>query len=355
MEKYKGMTYTKRKDGRLTKKITVNGKGKFIYANDPQELFKQYTELSYSNLKGISVETCKFKDYAEKWLKLNSSGKSEATVKEYNYIINKYLIPYFGHMTLTKIKRLDIQSLQSDLLENNHTELAHKCIRFLKTILDDAIANDFLAKNPCSGIKQPKVIHKEKEVLTKEQDEILLNSTHKYAPFFRILRYTGMRREEITALTIEDIDLKNKTILINKAVSFASNQPKLKETKNKKNRTIPLLDVIYNDIQNRINFCKENNIPYLFSKQTAPNNMLTQESIRCMTNSFCKDVGFTFTPHQLRHSYCTMLYYSGITIKETQKLLGHSSADMVYNIYAHLDEQKENVSSKINSYISSGA
>lgn len=351
MEKYKNMTYTVRSDGRLMKKMTINKKPKFIYASTPQELYKQFTELQYSNLKGIYTETCNFKTYAEKWLKLNSSGKSDATIKEYKYIINTYLIPYFGHMNMDKIKRIDIQQLQSKLLDNNHIELAHKCIRYLKTICNDAIADDYLLKNPCIGIKEPKLIHKEKEILTQEQDELLLNSKHKYAPFFRILRYTGMRREEITALTPEDVDLKSKTISINKAVSFATNQPKIKDTKNKKPRIIPILDIILNDITSQLNYCKENNLQYLFTKQTDKNSMLTQESIRCMTTSFCNNVGFTFTPHQLRHSYCTMLYYSGIKIKETQNLMGHSSAKMVYDLYAHLDATKQDTSVKINQYI----
>lgn len=351
MAKYKEMTYTIRKDGRLTKKMTINKKAKFIYANTPQDLYKQFTELKYSSLKGIYTETCNFKTYAEKWLKLNSSGKSEATIKEYKYIINTYLIDYFGYMNLDKIKRSDIQQLQSELLENNHTELAHKCLRYLKTIFNEAIADDYLLKNPCIGIKEPKLVHREKEILTEEQDNILLGSTHKYAPFFRILRYTGMRREEITALTPNDIDLKNKTISVNKAVSFATNQPKLKETKNKKSRIIPILDIILDDVSARLKYCEENNIQYLFTKQTDKTAMLTQEAIRCMTNSFCKSVGFSFTPHQLRHSYCTMLYYSGIKIKETQNLMGHSSAKMVYDLYAHLDATKQDTSVQINHYL----
>ena len=352
MAKYKDMTYTIRKDGRLMRRVSVNGKLVSIYSNNLNDLYKQFLELRYSNLKGIYNDSCNFKYYTEKWLKLNSSGKSEATVKEYNYIIKKYLIPYFGHMNLDKIKRSDIQILQSDLLDNGHIELSHKCIRFMKTICNDAIADDFLIKNPCLGIKEPKLIHKEKEILTEQQDKLLLKSKHKYAPFFRILRYTGMRREEITALTVNDVNLKNKTISINKAVSFASNQPKLKETKNKKSRIVPILDLIYNDVEAVVSYCKENNIKYLFTKQTDKNSMLTQESIRCMTASFCKNVGFNFRPHQLRHSYCTMLYYSGIKIKETQSLMGHSSAKMVYDLYAHLDKRKVDISNKINKYLS---
>ena len=346
-------TYTTRSDGRLMKRVSINGKIETIYSDNPKDLERKYIEKKYKANNGlVSKNNLTFNDYANKWLDINSSGKSLATIKEYNYILNNYLLPNFGNYKLNKIKRLDIQELQASLISNNHLELAHKCIRFMKTILNDAIANDYLIKNPCFNIKEPKIIHKEKKVLTSEQDKLLLESQHKYANFFRILRYTGMRREEITALTIDDIDLKNRTISINKAVSFISNKPILKETKNKKTRTVPILDVIYNDLEKQVNYCKKNNIKYLFTKQTNKNAMLTQEAIRCMTNSFCNNIGFIFTPHQLRHSYCTMLYYSGISIKQTQKLMGHSSIDMVYNIYSHLDEQKESTFDKINNYIS---
>ena len=351
MNKYKGMTYTIRKDGRLMKKKQFKGKTYYLYSDTEKDLYNQYVDLSYKlNTEQISSNKILFKAYVEKWIKINSGGKSEATIKEYNYIINKYLIPYFGNDYIDSIKREDIQKLQSDLLDNNHTELAHKCIRFMKTICNEAIIDDYLIKNPCLNIKEPKLVHKEKEVLTEQQDKMLLESTHKYAPFFRILRYTGMRREEITALTIKDIDLNNKTISINKAVSFATNQPKLKETKNKKSRTIPILDIIYKDIESVVKNATENHQEYLFVKQK-DKRMLTQESIRCMTNSICKDLDFRFTPHQLRHSFCTMLYYSGIKIKEAQNLMGHSSAKMVYDLYAHLDAQKTDISTTLNNYL----
>lgn len=55
-----------------------------------------------------------------------------------------------------------------------------------------------------------------------------------------------------------------------------------------------------------------------------------------------------FTLHQLRHSFCTMLYYNDIGIKEAQELMGHSSADMVYDIYTHLDMEKGKPYEKLN-------
>ena len=59
-----------------------------------------------------------------------------------------------------------------------------------------------------------------------------------------------------------------------------------------------------------------------------------------------------FTYYILRHSFCTMMYYAGINIKEAQRIMGHSSAKMVYDIYTHLDEERENSKEKIDNYIS---
>ena len=81
--------------------------------------------------------------------------------------------------------------------------------------------------------------------------------------------------------------------------------------------------------------------------------MLTESAIERHLESFLNSIdNVKFTCHQLRHSYCTMLYYAGIKIKKAQELMGHASADMVYDIYTHLDNQRENADETINNYIS---
>ena len=46
-----------------------------------------------------------------------------------------------------------------------------------------------------------------------------------------------------------------------------------------------------------------------------------------------------------------MLYYAGVKIKKAQALMGHASASMIYEVYTHLDEQRENADDLINNYI----
>ena len=54
------------------------------------------------------------------------------------------------------------------------------------------------------------------------------------------------------------------------------------------------------------------------------------------------------TEYCFRHNYCSELYYSGISLLEAKRLMGHSSLDMVMKIYTHLDAQKEDTAAKLN-------
>lgn len=350
-------TYTKRKDGRLMKKVTINGKSKYLYSYDKDDLEEQYIELKHLSYSGteISSDKIKLKDFAEKWIEFNSTNKEYRTIEEYKTLINNYIIPTLGHKKIKDIKLYDIKELMKKM--ENIPTTAKKALQIIKRILNDAVDNDIIIKNVAQNVKAPKIIKNECFPLTLEEDHILLSSSNKYASFFILMRYTGMRKEEIVPITINDIDLKNKTISINKAVTFIHNQPVLKNTKNNRSRTVPLLDIVYDLVENLIKTAIKENRTLLFVKET-DKKMLTDVSIRRHLESLLNDLNkneneqrIKFTCHQLRHSYCTMLYYANVRIKKAQELMGHSSADMVYNIYTHLDEKRENAEDLINNYI----
>lgn len=59
-----------------------------------------------------------------------------------------------------------------------------------------------------------------------------------------------------------------------------------------------------------------------------------------------------FTAHQLRHTYCTMLYLAGVDILTASKLMGHSDVKITLEIYTHLDEKYKRLNiEKFNNYI----
>lgn len=360
MAKYRDMTYTIRKDGRLMKKKEYKGQTYYLYSENEKDLYNQYLELNYklNNNKFIKKSDIIFKDYAKEWFELNISNKELATQSSVQNRIN-HLNKYIGYMKLSDIKPNNIQKIVIELEKQGFTELTNRALMDCKRILESAVNNEYIEKNPAKTIKKIKYVKNERQPLSMQEDKKVLQLAlnHKYGLFILISRYCGLRPEETIALTTKDVDLKEKQITINKAVSLVKNQPVLKATKNLKNRKVPIPNLIFDSLKQRVVFCNENSIKYIFTKDTDKHSMLTKRALKTHLDSFLntlnkgQDVIIDFNYYQLRHSYCTMLYYANIGIKEAQRLMGHSSAKMVYDIYTHLDEEREDSINSINNYL----
>lgn len=338
-------TYTKRKDGRLMKKVTINGKPKYLYSDDPKDLEKQFIEVKHKGYNGINIDDEKItlKQWAEKWFEVNISQKEYNTQRNIRTILDNHIYPQLGHIKLKNLKVINIRQLQKDMLDQGLTSTCNRTITTIKRILNDAVENDIIQKNVAFNIKSVKYVKIERKPLSIYEDNLLYRvaQNHKYGLFFLILRYAGLRREEIIPLTTKDIDFDNRKIIINKATYFEKNQPNKKTTKNRKSRKVPILDIIYDKLKEHVEYCKANNQDLLFVKQT-DKNMLTAISVRWIDTSFLNAINkeheriqkeknpdfelnnktkIHFSNHILRHSYCTMLYYAGIGVKEAQDLM----------------------------------
>ena len=61
----------------------------------------------------------------------------------------------------------------------------------------------------------------------------------------------------------------------------------------------------------------------------------------------------TFPPHQLRHTYASLLYKAGIDVLTAKEQLGHNNVSATLSIYTHIDSgfKTKNIS-KLNDYLS---
>jgi len=62
------------------------------------------------------------------------------------------------------------------------------------------------------------------------------------------------------------------------------------------------------------------------------------------------------TPHWLRHTFCTMLYFAGVDILTAKSQMGHKDIQTTLEIYTHLDAcHKQKEIGKLNSYLDSAS
>lgn len=349
------MKYTKRKDGLYSAYITVGKtaegkpKRKYVYGKTKQELENKFLELKILYNKGTVIEndSMTIKQLGELWFKQTQYNNEQSTKKRNRGILENYIYPNLGHIYVKNLKTHHVQSMIIDMLADKK-DTVRKTLQVIKSILNIAVNNDFVAKNVAQSIKVPTFKSKEKTPLSLEEQLKIENSTNKYKDLFVFLLYTGLRKGEVAGLTWDDIDFEKNTIRVNKAISFDTNKGSLKGTKTDNDRIIPILDKTRPILESRVNN-KESK--YVFYKQDK--GQLSDIAIKRMLESFKKETDVEFSLHQLRHTFCTMLYYSGISTKKAQQLMGHKSLKVTLEIYTHLDEEQEGNSTQfLNDYLS---
>ena len=356
----------KNKDYPYTKRITLGideetGKEvrKRIYASSVKGLpiaeyeAKQEWKL-YLEQKKHAENTFGF--FSKKWLQTAKGKRSIRTVKDYEYTLRK--MRNFDNKLMSEIKKSDLQTIINENWE--HPRTCKKIQQTLHQIFEEAVEEDLITKNPSNRLTLPVYIKEKKEPLKKEELNALKKADLdvKERIFMSILFYCGLRPEEIRALQPQNIDFKEPCLIINQAITWDSNAGVLKETKNHKNRRVPIASALLPELkQYARDFKKEE---WLFGK--SKKEIWTQSAFTRFVSNIFEKINAQLKDGQklqkndlykYRHNFCTNLYYEGvkpgkISVLKAAEISGHT-VEVFLKTYCHIDDSKENVQEVINS------
>lgn len=211
-------------------------------------------------------------------------------------------------------------------------------------------------------IKKPKSEKQNKpvEALTIDEQKHLIEVIKDYNimnnNIIRLQLFTGMRIGEVLALSRDNINLKDKTINIEKTVTRDKNDKPIlgKATKTESGiRTIPITPFIEDTIKYLLNINVYNKYNLIFYSYK-------NDSVLCPSaiNSYITRINKKYNiaeklhTHMLRHTYATRFIEAGGSAKVLQKLLGHSKIETTLNTYASVfDTFKEDENQKYIEYM----
>ena len=292
-------------------------------------------------------ESVLFSTYASRWLVNAKAVRSLNTKRMYRETLDRHILPEIGDMYFSEITLSDLQGIINARLSKYET--CNK-IRLTLRQICNAATEDGLTKVNTQKLVIPPKPQKEKRALTKEEANAVLTAPlpDTQRMFVKLLYYTGIRREE--ALALEKSDLDGSMLTINKVIVFDENTPVLKPSAKSSagNRKIPIPSEFYAELADYASKCDR----LLFPQQRKAGYMSKSsyrkfwEGITAALEQITPSAG-TLTAHMFRHNYATLLYYSNISLKMAAKLLGQEGTQMIMQVYAHLDEEKEKVVEKL--------
>lgn len=222
-----------------------------IFTKDGEERMKILEKIKV-NVQNYRI---KFNDIAEEWLAQKENEIKQSTYANYRYLINKYLTPELGKISIKKLEEYNYNQFIRDSIENLSSKTVRDIFIVLKSILKFA-TKKYKCNINVEEIKMPKLNIENIKVLSNREK----NKLEKYCLAHDKLRnmgiviclYTGLRIGEICAMKWKDIDLDKREIYVKNTLqrSYEKEGDKTKiiiDTPKTKNsiRSIPISNKLY--------------------------------------------------------------------------------------------------------------
>lgn len=366
--------WKKRPDGHYEAKVALGVKDdgriirKSVYAKTINELEKKIKDLKEQNEEGtLSLnDNTLISEYCRNWFDLYKSKKETNTRAMYKNIIEKHIIPCIGELRIKQLKKYHIQAMINSRYDKPRT--CQQIVIVINQVIQEMKADrcmspldaDVITKN----LSLPKYRAKEKRALTKRELEAIIKAdfTDREKSLVYTLFYFGLRKEEALGLMKNDFDFVNNKLRIQRAIIFDGNKSECKGTKSfAGERSIDIPAECRDFFQD---YLSSINTLYLFTKLDG--TAITKSSYDKMWKDIIKKMNeavmtdqerstgikpIKLTAHYFRHNYCTILYYSGLSVGKAVELMGHADYKMIMNVYKHLDDEKECTIEKINNNV----
>ena len=292
-------------------------------------------------------------------------GVAFAVRQSFHNMIKARIRPYFAPLGL-QLREVTPQHIedfyQSILADGCTTNTVIHYHAIIRKALQTAVKKDILLKNPADKVDRPKknVFHGS---FYSEEEMLTLFDAVSGDPLelcVKIAAYYGLRRSEVLGLRWSAIDMEHKTISISHKVIEAEVDGKfvpmgedVLKTKSSF-RTLPLIPAVgiilleekeKQEMYRRLfkkSYCRDY-LDYICVDQCGKllrPNYVTEHFSWLIEKYGLRKVRF----HDLRHTCASLLLSNGISMKQIQIWLGHSTFSTTADIYAHLDYSAQEAS-----------
>ena len=268
---------------------------------------------------------------------------------------------YIAEMELQKIQENDVKDFLSYITKYSNSVIS-KIYGLVNNTFKKAVKKNIIRYNFLDDKEEffrPKSIKQNKKVRALTLDEqkqlldVLCNNDIKYRYQMLLSMFTGMRMGEINALTLDDIDLKNKTISINKTLTRDAQDKTImgKTTKTYTGNRILYIENhvanIFKEVINHHFVLNPKKLLFYDEKKTYITTNQVNMEFKRLCEKYNIALGYNVNQHMLRHTYATRMIESGMQANVVQKKLGHAKIETTLEIYTNVFEEYEKKNSEV--------
>ena len=284
---------------------------------------KSFSSKDYKQAKRKAMEFCKqldslestyldkdilFLPFAEDYLQnVKRKNVCQKTFhNDYNRYKN-YIVPAFKNVKLKDVRGPFLQKFLNGVLDAGLKRTAEALFYILKSILDYAVNNDYLQKNPILAVKIP--LHERENgtalPLNVEKEFVAKIAGSTYELQYVVLLYTGCRPCELDSITFEHDGF----------LTFRNRKQKKNAVVFKNIPITPMLAPYVDKIKKALPLKNADRLGKTFA-QLAPGYRL----------------------YDLRHTFVTRCQTCGVPQEIVAEWLGHKSGRITNDVYTHIPQ-----------------
>lgn len=278
----------------------------------------------------------------------------------------KRLTAALGARRVSSIREADLQS-ELNSISGMSFSTVNTYRQIMRRVFSKARKNGLITVDPSEDLRLPPHTKGTHRALT--HDEVALITAHcldeklaRVGLWVMLMLYAGLRRGEMIALDWDSVDMENRLLNITQTAVIDGNQAVIeKRAKSTAGiRTVPIGEPLYLCLaavppEDRkgpvcVTSAGKRLTESACSRGLASFNLALERILNGeepYQPGFRSDLApkrearreFSFRAHDLRHTFCTILYESGVDVKSAAYLMGHADIRVTMEIYTHLSEE----------------
>jgi len=290
-----------------------------------------------------------FGEYAKEWMKrVLPTITSQSKLKLYESALNSRILPYFKRMNFYKITSTELQNFIASMKKESGPDKGQPLSRVriqnifipFRRIWDDAAdQHRWNLRNPFETINKhlPSKIRKRNSKVFRYDEwvDFIACAPVFFRPHLEFLIMTGLSASELAGLRKEDVS--GKAITLNRSIVLGHEKERLKN--DFRFRRIPMTEAIKKLVNRMNDMCP--NSQQLFPMENG--KPFDGNSFRKIVwNKALEESQIAYkTPYSTRHTFCAWALTIGMNPMKLVNLMGHSSKQMVYQVYGDYVEDLE--------------
>jgi integrase len=258
-----------------------------------------------------------------------------AAVRGYERGLRLRVLPELGHLRLSEVQRGDVQALADRLTgQGLSASTVQNTLDPLRVIYRRAIRRNLVSVDPTEGLELRRPRGRRERIAAPEEAAALLAALpEEDRALWATALYAGLRRGELRALRWADVDLKAKTIRVQRAWDDEEGEQDGKSEAAR--RSVPVLAPLARELAaHKLRAGRDGEDLVFGSTPAQPFEPSTvrRRALAAWDAAGLEPIGL----HEARHTCASLFIASGANAKAVQSIMGHATIGMTFDTYGHL-------------------